>query len=169
MQTQAGKVSLVDGQQSYAITFPIPFAVTPTSFLPSIFIPDNAGEVLAVSVDLSTLTRTGVTVWLSAPPSSASNGGYVSWRASNVPVGFPTQAGQVAGNTSLVAGQQSYQITFPIQFAAIPTNFQAAVQMVDDSGEVFYANPDLSTLTPRGVVVYLSGIPTAASAGSRAA
>jgi len=167
MQTQAGKVSLVDGQQSYVITFPIPFAVVPTSFLPSIFIPDNAGEVLAVSVDLSALTRTGVTVWLSAPPSSASNGGYVSWRASNVPVGFPTQAGQVAGNTALVVGQQSYQITFPIQFASIPTNFQAAVQMVDDSGEVFYANPDLSTLTPRGVVVYLSGTPTAASAGSR--
>lgn len=74
-----------------------------------------------------------------------------------------TQTGVIA----LVEGQQSYVIAFPVGFGSTPSYFNAAVQMPTDSGEVFTADADLSTLTATGVTVWLSGVPTAASAGGR--
>ena len=69
------------------------------------------------------------------------------------------------GNVSLSAGTQSYAITFSPAFSKAPTSFIAQVQMPGSSGEIFAVSPDLSTLTANGVTVWLSGVPTAASAG----
>lgn len=78
--TQTGSVALVAGQQSYAITFPVAFATAPT-FIPTVQMPNDSGEVFEASADLSTLNISGVTVWLSGVPTSASNGGVISWLA----------------------------------------------------------------------------------------
>jgi hypothetical protein len=72
-----------------------------------------------------------------------------------------TQTGSIA----LVAGQQSYAITFPTSYSAVPTAFIPTVQMPNDSGEVFEVSADLSTLTENGVTVWLSGVPSSASDG----
>lgn len=79
--TQTGSTPLVAGQQSYVITFPVAFSVTPSFFGPSLAMPNDNGEVFSVDYDLSTLTASGVTVWLSGVPSSASDGGVISWLA----------------------------------------------------------------------------------------
>lgn len=78
--TQTGSTPLVAGQQSYVIVFPVAFALAPT-FLPTVNMPNNSGEVFEATADLSTLTDTGVTVWLAGVPSAASNGGTISWLA----------------------------------------------------------------------------------------
>lgn len=70
------------------------------------------------------------------------------------------------GRMALVNGQQSYAIVFPTPFAAVPDFVDASVMMVSSSGENFFANVDLSTLTVNGVTVWLSGVPTAGSVGS---
>lgn len=88
-----GNKALVDGQQSYAITFSPPYLQAPTSFLPSVQMPGSSGEVFTASADLSTLTTTGVTVWLSGIPTAASTGGYINWRAEGVPTGPSNQVG----------------------------------------------------------------------------
>lgn len=165
MQTLSGSIALVAGQQSYAITFSPPFGVAPSSFLPSIFIPSDSGEIFAVSADFSSLTATGVTVWLNAIPTSDSEGGFINWRASNAPTNYPAPSGQVAGSVTLVAGTQYYDLTFPVPFGGTPTGIFGTVQMPNSSGEVFTVSPDLSTLSPRGVRLWLSGVPTAASNG----
>jgi hypothetical protein len=77
--TQTGSVALVAGQQSYDITFPVAFAATPSYFSPAIEMPDDNGEVFETSY--AELTATGVRVWLSGVPTSASDGGYVKWLA----------------------------------------------------------------------------------------
>lgn len=78
--TQTGSIALVAGQQSYAIVFPVAFGVAPT-FLPTANMPNNSGEVFEPTADLSTLTTTGVTVWLSGVPTAVSAGGTISWLA----------------------------------------------------------------------------------------
>lgn len=82
-KTQVGSTPLVAGQQSYAIVFPLAFSAPPT-FLPTVNMPNDSGEVFEATADLSTLTTTGVTVWLSGVPTSASNGGTISWLAVGV-------------------------------------------------------------------------------------
>lgn len=71
------------------------------------------------------------------------------------------------GTVNLVAGTQSYAIAFSPAFSAAPTFLTGSVQMVSSSGEVFDVAFDLSSLTASGVTAWLSGIPTAASAGSK--
>ncbi len=78
--TQTGSTPLVAGQQSYVIAFPVAFSVAPT-FIPTVNMPNDSGEVFEASADLSTLTADGVTVWLSGVPSAASAGGTISWVA----------------------------------------------------------------------------------------
>lgn len=85
--------------------------------------------------------------------------------AGQVGAGSGSQTGQT-NQVPLVIGQQSYAIVFNTPFEAIPTFFSAVVMMGSDSGEIFTATPDLSTLTESGVTVWLSGIPTADSSGS---
>ncbi len=53
--------------------------------------PNDSGEVFEATVDKSSVTELGCTVWLSGVPSSASNGGEVNWFAS--------------GNTAAVSSQ----------------------------------------------------------------
>lgn len=72
-----------------------------------------------------------------------------------------------SGLVSLVAGQQNYNILFAAGFLAAPGFLSIDVQMPNSSGEVFAVSPDLSTLTKDGVTVWLSGVPTAASAGGK--
>lgn len=67
------------------------------------------------------------------------------------------------GSTALVVGQQSYDITFPIAFGAVPSFFSPTVEMPGDNGEVFEAS--YAELTALGVRVWLSGVPTSASLG----
>lgn len=79
---QKGSVDLVAGQQSYAVVFTTPFASAPTTLpQPVVMMPDDSGEVLSVSYDLSTLTTNGVIAWLSAVPTAASTGGKLIWTA----------------------------------------------------------------------------------------
>ncbi len=81
-KTQTGSVALVAGQQSYAITFPVAFSSVPSYFGPSVQMPDDNGEVFEASY--TDLTTTGVTVWLSGVPTSASDGGFIKWIAVGV-------------------------------------------------------------------------------------
>jgi len=78
---QKGTVALVAAQQSYAITFSPAFATAPTSFGAEVQMPNSSGEAFFATADLSTLTTSGVTVWLNGVPTSASVGGVINWRA----------------------------------------------------------------------------------------
>jgi len=78
---QKGNVALVSGQQSYAIIFTTPFAATPTFLTGSVQMPNSSGESFDVVFDLSTLTTSGVTAYLSGVPTGASTGGYINWGA----------------------------------------------------------------------------------------
>lgn len=78
---QKGTVNLVAGTQSYAIVFTTPFASAPTFLSGSVQMPSSSGEVFDVAFDLSTLTTTGVTAWLSGIPTAASAGGKINWGA----------------------------------------------------------------------------------------
>src|SRR5512140_1704346 len=69
------------------------------------------------------------------------------------------------GTVPLVAGQQSYAIAFPTSFGADPSFISAQVQMPNSSGEVFEASVDQSSIAPTSVTVWLSGVPSSASAG----
>lgn len=82
-QVVTGRVALVIGQQSYAISFgaPSPFAAAPSSVWFEIEMPGSNGELFTVGKDLTTLTAAGVTAWLSGLPTSASSGGYLRWNA----------------------------------------------------------------------------------------
>lgn len=80
-QTQTGLVPLVDGQQSYDIVFTTPFAGVPGFADASVQMPNSSGEVFEATIDRSTLTASGCTVWLSGIPSAASVGGYINWYA----------------------------------------------------------------------------------------
>ncbi len=81
MATRNGTTPLVDGQQSYAIVFAPPFSAAPTTFTPRVEMPNSSGEAFFATIDLSTLTASGVTVWLNGIPTAASNGGLISWTA----------------------------------------------------------------------------------------
>lgn len=78
---QTGSVPIVVGQQSYAITFSPVFESTPSAFDPTVQMPNSSGEAFFATVDLSTLSPSGVTVWLSGIPTDASAGGMINWRA----------------------------------------------------------------------------------------
>lgn len=77
---QAGSVALVAGQQSYAIVFTTPFATPPAQFAAQVQMDSSSGEAFFVTADDSTLTTTGVTVWLSGLPSASA--GKITWQAS---------------------------------------------------------------------------------------
>lgn len=79
----------------------------------------------------------------------------------------PPTSVQQQGVVSIVVGTQSYAIVFSPAFASVPTFFGAGILMVSSSGETFEVAADLSTLTASGVTVWLSGVPTAASTGSK--
>ena len=76
-----GTVALVAGTQSYAITFGAGFSVAPTFLSGSVQMVNSSGEVFDVAFDLSSLTASGVTAWLSGVPTAASTGGYINWAA----------------------------------------------------------------------------------------
>jgi hypothetical protein len=78
---QKGVVALVAGTQNYDIVFPVPFASAPTFFDAPIQMPNSNGEVFEAVADRSSLSATGVTVWLSGIPTAASAGGYINWIA----------------------------------------------------------------------------------------
>jgi len=84
MSTQAlqGKIPLVAGQQSYDITFSPNFPALPTGLELSLAMPSDSGEIFSVAAAWNTLSVSGVTVWLSGVPTSASDGGYILWSAS---------------------------------------------------------------------------------------
>lgn len=79
----------------------------------------------------------------------------------------PPTSVQQSGKVNIVAGTQSYAITFSPAFTSAPSFFGASVQMVNSSGEVLMAVADLSALTASGVTVWLSGVPTASSTGAK--
>ena len=79
---QKGTVPLVAGTQSYAIVFTTPFATPPGQFGAIVMMPGSSGEAFFATPDYSTLTTTGVTVWLDGVPTAASNGGVINWSAS---------------------------------------------------------------------------------------
>jgi hypothetical protein len=82
VNNQSGKTALVVGQQSYAINFASPFGSGDIPVVTgSVLMPNSSGEVFEVSVDYSTLTVNGCTLWLSGVPTAASSGGYLSWIA----------------------------------------------------------------------------------------
>jgi hypothetical protein len=78
---QKGTTALVVNQQSYAITFPSAYGTVPTWVTANVQMPNSSGEVFDAAVDVSTLTTTGCTFWLSGVPTSASTGGKLNWRA----------------------------------------------------------------------------------------
>lgn len=77
--TQTGLIPLVEGQQSYVVTFSPVFSGTPSFFAPSVRMPDSSGEVFEATYE--GLSATGCTIWLSGIPTGASTGGYVNWIA----------------------------------------------------------------------------------------
>jgi len=72
-----------------------------------------------------------------------------------------------SGTVNIVSGTQSYNISFGAFFVGAPSLFTAQVQMPNSSGEILDVTADLSTLNASGVTVYLSAVPTAASAGGK--
>lgn len=80
-QVLSGKIPLVEGQQSYAITYSPAFVGLPTSFDLTVAMPNDSGEVLSAVIDYSSLTVNGVTAWLSGVPSASMVGGYLLWTA----------------------------------------------------------------------------------------
>jgi len=78
---QAGRVALVNGQQSYAIVFPTPFSAPPQKIDPFIMMASSTGELFVAGVDLTTVTVNGCTIWLNGVPTAASTGGYLGWIA----------------------------------------------------------------------------------------
>lgn len=79
---QSGRVAIVNGTQSYNVVFGSAFAAAPTFFGADVLMVNSSGEVFTVVADLSTLTTTGVTVWLSGVPTAASTGAFIAWQAS---------------------------------------------------------------------------------------
>jgi hypothetical protein len=89
---QTNDVALVNGQQSYAITFNTPFASVPPFFEAQIFMVSSSAEAFFATPDYSTLTASGVTVWLNGIPTAASAGSFIRWNASG-PAGVPFSTG----------------------------------------------------------------------------
>lgn len=78
---QTGSVAIVAGTQSYAVVFSPAFASAPSFFGANAQMVNDSGEVFSVVADLSSLTASGVTVWLSGVPTAASTGAYINWIA----------------------------------------------------------------------------------------
>jgi hypothetical protein len=75
---QKASTALVQGTQSYPLTFPVQFPTIPTFVAASMNPPSNSGEVFIATVLANSITNTGCTVILSGIPSAASVGGTVS-------------------------------------------------------------------------------------------
>jgi hypothetical protein len=71
------------------------------------------------------------------------------------------------GNVAVSSAVQSYAITFSPSFASPPPYFNASLAMASSASESFSCSWDVSTLATSGVTVWLSGLPTAASTGSK--
>lgn len=104
-QTQTGLVPLVAGQQSYAIVFAPAFAALPSFADATVQMPNDSGEVFAASIDRSSLTASGCTVWLTGVPTSASIGGYINWAALG-----PFASISVSGGTGITVPQLFHRI-----------------------------------------------------------
>ena len=75
---QQGVVSLVAGQQSYAVVFsPVMTGIPKVHF--SILMADSSGEVLYGVLQEDALSATGFTVWLNTSPTAST--GKLSWTA----------------------------------------------------------------------------------------
>ncbi len=98
--SQNGLIPLVDGQQSYDITFSPAFQGLPSFIDGTVQMPNSSGEIFEVNVARDTLTRSGVTVWLSGVPSAASVGGYINWYALG-PFAAPTSPTVDGGMTTV--------------------------------------------------------------------
>lgn len=92
-QTQTGLIPLVEGQQSYVLVFSPPFASVPSFADATAQMPNDSGEVFTASIDRSTLSALGCTVWLSGIPTAASVGGYINWYALGPFASVSTSAG----------------------------------------------------------------------------
>lgn len=90
-QIQTGRTALVDGQQSYTITFAPAFASVPSLFAPSLEMVSSSGEIFDLAFE--SLTATGCVVWLSGVPSSASAGSYINWYALGNVAAAPSSTG----------------------------------------------------------------------------
>ena len=62
--------------------------------------------------------------------------------------------------SSIVAGQQSYEVTFIPSLTNPPSVIIATANLAEDNGDMLFASVDLSTVTGSGCTVWLSGIPS---------
>ncbi len=108
MKTLTGDVPLVVGQQSYNIVFSPAFAAIPTSFSAQVQMASSGSEIFFVNADVSTLTASGVTVWLSGIPTAASTGSVINWRSEYA--SFAEQTGEVSGATGMTIAQLVHRI-----------------------------------------------------------
>ena len=108
---QSGQVALVAGQQSYVVTYATPFLITPSFVNAQVFMANSSGEVFYCSIDQSTRTSTGFTVWLDGIPTALSSGAYINWNA--------------AGTAGISPVTGAYQIVEP--FAEPTGTYQATI------------------------------------------
>lgn len=99
MSILIGNIPLVDGQQSYNLVFSQAFSAPPDSLMLTVSLPNSSGEILIANYDQSTLTDTGVTIWLSGVPSSASVGGFINYVAMGPSSGTIVSSNQQGGIT----------------------------------------------------------------------
>lgn len=76
---QSGTTPLLIGTQSYVIAFPVVFAVAPTKVPAWTQLFTSTGEIFLASVDESTITTAGCTIWLNGVPSATA--GRLVWEA----------------------------------------------------------------------------------------
>ena len=77
---QKGMAVVTSGNQSVALVFPAAFQSAPSFFSPGgVGMPDSVTGQLTVTFDNSTLTASGVTLWLSAP--APASGYVIPWLA----------------------------------------------------------------------------------------
>lgn len=91
-----GTVSIVSGQQSYALTFSPAFSVAPI-IVPTVEMASSSGEIFYASVDRSSITVSGATVWLSGIP--IDGGGVIAWEATTPSIGSITIGAEQGGMT----------------------------------------------------------------------
>lgn len=100
MSTQLGSVALVDGQQTYTVTFSPAFSSAPASFQPVLRMASTSAEIFAVAY--ANLSSTGCTLILNGIPSTDSVGSFIEWMAE----------GAISGG-SVSVGTQQGTITVP--------------------------------------------------------
>lgn len=81
---QQGTVAIQAFQQSYPITFSPSMSSAPSiTAVIGLVGPNGAGQNFSVSFDISTLSSSGVTLWLSGIPAST-DGSLIYWEASTL-------------------------------------------------------------------------------------